>query len=295
MWCIIFQFLYSSIQACRRLIKGHFDIWAYEVMNVDYQCSYRTRDSESSGSSDGGSHKCKDRPLVKTLVRLLQCQNDNLQRRSAQLLFDMHKRESILFSDATASYLVTWHSFHIFTDLLQLGSLSDANKLLVKMHQGKLGDDKQALLSELNKIAACCVLDDDPTLPHACYQWITYSTSGLMYFSFALMNDIQMNSWSVQGYSASCSAMSWSITLYPITLMKTLLQVPVQSWLIVYTRTQQWVTCCITVAIHNANNECILLRFRPVCMRTYRNCWMPGLLYMPLLNYSRRFTRETIY
>ena len=174
---VIFQCFYSATQACRRQLKSHFNIWAYEALNVDYQHIQKRISIMILGNNDGNGHLCGT--LVNTLIHLLHCQNDDLQRMSSRLLFSMHKRENILFSNAAATYLVTWRSYDVFTDLLQLGSLSDADKLLVKMHQGKLGSHKPALLSKLNEIAASCILEDNPADPHACHQWIVYSTSEL--------------------------------------------------------------------------------------------------------------------
>ena len=115
-------------------------------------------------------------PLVQILVQLLQFHNDELRMTSARLLFDMHKRESILFSNAADSYISTEPSFPTFADLLTLGSLSDQDKLFVKMHTGQLGDLRQTLLDKLDEIASGCLLEDDPAEPHPSYQGITYST-----------------------------------------------------------------------------------------------------------------------
>ena len=146
-------------------------------MNIFYQDDGEIDDEESSDEKSSNSSNDDTRsPLVRILVQLLQYRNDELRMTSARLLFDMHKRESILFSNALDSYICTEPSFNIFVELVGLGSLSDEDKLLVKMHMGKLGNLRQTLLEKLGKISSGCLLEGDPAEPHPSYQGITYST-----------------------------------------------------------------------------------------------------------------------
>ena len=111
------------------------------------------------------------------MVRLLQCKNDEVHIMSARLLFDLHKREHILFNDANDSYLVTECSTEIYRQMVLYGAFSDPDKLLLKMHQGRLGDLKDELLIVIDEFAEVCVLEEDPAEPNVCNQGIAYSTS----------------------------------------------------------------------------------------------------------------------
>lgn len=118
--------------------------------------------------------------MIKILSEILRVSDDSdLRIVSARLLFDMHNRESLLFCDAFSSYLVTDHKSvsKKVDELLPLGTLSDKEKLFVKMHQGRLTkDEKDTLLKKLSDIADDCLLRGDPSEPHRCFQRITYST-----------------------------------------------------------------------------------------------------------------------
>ena len=169
---------YSVTDICRRLLYSHFDDRCYQAMNIFYQEDGESDDGDSSDDRSSNSSDDHTRsPLVKILVKLLQYRNDELRMTSARLLFDMHKRESILFSNALDSYICTKPSFSSFGELVTLGSLSDKDKLLVKMHTGKLGNLRQTLLEMLEKISSNCLLEDDPAEPNPSYQGIAYSTS----------------------------------------------------------------------------------------------------------------------
>lgn len=168
-------------------MDSFFEDGAYQAMNVFFQDEGLVNGSGSSdidddndrgsSSTDNGNNSRRRRSLVKILVEHLQYHNDELRMTSAQLLFDMHKRENILFSDALESYLATDQSIIVYYDMVLLGSMCDSNKLLVKMHRGKLGDDRKRLLDKLEEIASACLLPNDPAEPHTCYQGIIYSTS----------------------------------------------------------------------------------------------------------------------
>ena len=135
-----------------------------------------TNDDSSDDSDEENAMKILN--LAQKLVYLLHFEHCSHELRiaSAQLLFDMHMRESILFSNVVQSYIVTGPSIHIAEDLAKLGSLSDDKKLLVKMHKGELGDLTQSLLEKLDELASLCLLEDDPTEPHKSYQEIIYTT-----------------------------------------------------------------------------------------------------------------------
>ena len=165
-----FRFGNSVTEVCRRFIQSHFDEDCYQAMDVSCQEGHEA-DHGLLFHSDQGSPA-----LVEILIKVLQFPSDELRMTSARLLFDMHKRENILFSNALDSYLSTDASIHTHNDLVSLGSLSDKNKLLVKMHKGKLGDFKCELQDRLRCISSDCLLKDDPAEPHTCNQGITYST-----------------------------------------------------------------------------------------------------------------------
>ena len=131
----------------------------------------RKADHDLSPQSDQ-----KSPALVEILINVLQLPNDELQMTSARLLFDIHKRENILFSNAFDSYLSTDASMRMHKSLVSLGSLSDEDRLLLKMHKGNLGSLKCELQRRLRGISTDCLLEDDPAEPHTCYQGITYST-----------------------------------------------------------------------------------------------------------------------
>ena len=170
-------------------MDGYFKDDAYRAMNIFFRDGLTTRsdtsdfyddsDRGSNNGYDGNNNGRRKRSLVKILVELLQYQNDELRMTSAQLLFDMHKRESILFSDALESYLVTDQSITDYYDMVLLGSMRDSEKLLVKMHRGKLGADRENLLAKLQEIASACLLKNDLSEPNTCYQEIVYSSSEL--------------------------------------------------------------------------------------------------------------------
>ena len=157
-------------EVCRRFIQSHFDEDCYQAVDVFCQEGPEA-DHGLLFYSDQGSPA-----LVEMLIKVLQLPNDELRMTSARLLFDMHKRENILFSNALDSYLSTDASKHNHYDLIILGSLSDKNKLLAKMRKGKLGSFKCELQSRLRRISSDCLLKDDPAEPHTCNQGRTYST-----------------------------------------------------------------------------------------------------------------------
>ena len=160
----------SVTEVCRRLIQSHFNEEGYQAMDVSDQEGGKANNDSSGCSEQEGP------ALAEILIKVLHLPNVELQLTSAQLLFDMHKRENILFSNALESYLSTEASYDIHNSLVRLGALSDRNKLLVKMHTGKLQRLKPKLKQRLQNISSACLLKDDPAEPDTCYQGITYSS-----------------------------------------------------------------------------------------------------------------------
>ena len=119
--------------------------------------------------------------LIKLLVDLLHCKHDDVCISSAQLLFDLHKREHILFKDAIESYLVTASSSELYKSMILYGAFSDTDKFLLRLHQGKLEDLTDELLMVIDECSEVCVLEADPSEPNVCNQGIAYiySTSKL--------------------------------------------------------------------------------------------------------------------
>ena len=154
-------FLIRVTSICRLRLDEHYDADAYKCLNIFTQ----------------------GRRLIKILVDLLQCKNDELRISSARLLFDLHKREHILFNDAIDSYLVTATSSELFTGMVVYGAFSDDDQLLLKLHQGKLEDLTDELLTVMDEFAEVCVLEGDPSEPNVCNQGIAYSTSKCLVYS----------------------------------------------------------------------------------------------------------------
>ena len=133
----------------------------------------------------------ENQELIDILIKLLQSRSDDVLLRSAQLLFDLYKREQILFNDAANSFLVTT-SIDIFDKWVDYGSFADKDQLLFKLHKNSLNQECQEEISELlEEWAECCVLKDDSVElnlnvygaePNRCLQGIAYSSSKFMKF-----------------------------------------------------------------------------------------------------------------
>ena len=124
--------------------------------------------------------------MVDILVELLNNQSDDVVLRSAQLLFDLHKRDQILFNDSANSFLVkTDISLEIFRECIIFATFEDSNKILLKMHRDSLQDGQlKELLQLLEKWTKNCFLKDDSVEPivctvepNMCLQGIAYSSS----------------------------------------------------------------------------------------------------------------------
>ena len=112
--------------------------------------------------------------------------------RSAQLLFDLYKREQILFNDAANSFLVVNTSLELFDEWVKCGSFVDDDKILLKLHKNSLDEDSlEEILLLLKEWAERCVLNDDSVElnlnvygaePNRCLQGMAYSSSMFMKF-----------------------------------------------------------------------------------------------------------------
>ena len=129
---------------------------------------------------------CENQKLIDTLIKLLNNQSDDVVFRSAQLLFDLHKREQILFNDAANSFLVTTYtSSKFFDECVTFATFEDANQILLKMHRDSLQDGQlKELLQHLERWTENCFLKDDSVEPivctaepNMCLQGIAYSSS----------------------------------------------------------------------------------------------------------------------
>ena len=137
------------------------------------------------------------------MVELLHSENDDVLFKSAQLLFDLYKREQILFNDAADSLIVkTSTSTEIRDEWVQYGSFTDEHKILLKLHKGTLNEDEmEDVLELLNEWAENCFLEDDEVKtaePNPLLQGIAYSSSKFIYM---FGNGVYPYA---QGYSVRC-------------------------------------------------------------------------------------------
>ena len=82
-------------------------------------------------------NKSEGQELIKSLIDLLNYEDDELRLSSTLLLYDIYQEENIIFHDAQISYLVTPPSKQVFDEMVDKGSFSDYNKLLLRMLQGR--------------------------------------------------------------------------------------------------------------------------------------------------------------
>ena len=148
--------------SCNSQLRGHFNIEGYESLDIF--------------ASDITGNK----RLIEILIKLLQQGSDGVRMKSARLLFDMHKREHILFSDASDCYLATASNAELNEGMLLYGSFTDKpDHILQKLQQQKLNESlRKELETVLDEFYESCVPDeDDPTSTNPCGQGIAYSTS----------------------------------------------------------------------------------------------------------------------
>ena len=136
------------------------------------------------------------------MIELLHSKNDDVLFKSAQLLFDLCKREQILFNDAANSFIVKT-STEIHDEWVQYGSFTDKpKKQLLKLHKGMLDEEgRKEVLELLDEWAENCVLEDDEVKtaePNPCLQGIAYSSSKFIYM---FGNGVYPYA---QGYSVRC-------------------------------------------------------------------------------------------
>ena len=132
------------------------------------------------------------------MIKLLHSENDDVLFKSAQLLFDLYKREKILFNDAANSFIVKTAT-EIHDEWVQYGSFTDKHKVLLKLHKGTLDEEgREEVLELLNDLAENCVLEDDKAEPNPCLQGIAYSSSKFIYM---FGNGVYPYA---QGYSVRC-------------------------------------------------------------------------------------------
>ena len=81
-------------------------------------------------------NKSEGQQLIKILIDLLNYEDDELRLSSTLLLYDIYQEENIIFRDAQISYLVTPPSAQAFAEMVDKGSFSDDDKLLLRMLQG---------------------------------------------------------------------------------------------------------------------------------------------------------------
>lgn len=179
---------------------------------------FKTEDDDSEAVSRLNSHfdvkgyRCLDifyekQTLIDKLIDLLHSKNDDVLFKSAQLLFDLYKRELILFNDAANSFLVTHTSVEIQDEWVEYGSFTDKYKLLLKTHKGTLEEEsmKEEVLELLDEWAENCFLKDDDhdtktAEPNPCLQGIAYSSSKLI--SILLIDNVVYPH--TQDYSVKC-------------------------------------------------------------------------------------------
>ena len=136
------------------------------------------------------------------MIELLHSENDDVLFKSAQLLFDLYKREQILFNDAANSFIVKT-STEVYHEWVQYGSFTDEHKILLKLQKGTLDEyemeEVSALLDEWAE--HCFLIDDDEVKtaePNPCFRGIACTSSKFIYM---FGNGVYPYA---QGYSVRC-------------------------------------------------------------------------------------------
>ena len=122
-----------------------------------------------SGSKDS-------QELSQALLRLFDSNEQKIQLRSAEYLFDIFSAESILLAELASSYLVgdeTAESSE-YQEMVALGTWQDEKKMLWNIGK-KNTAEREELIKVLQRLTAYCVMKNSKFLPHSVHQNIAYS------------------------------------------------------------------------------------------------------------------------
>ena len=80
--------------------------------------------------------KPSENSFIKSLLDLLECDDDCLTVSVFKLLFAIFRAEEDVFSSAQSTYIYSDFSFKVSDWMLNLVTFSDSNKILLRMSQG---------------------------------------------------------------------------------------------------------------------------------------------------------------
>ena len=123
----------------------------------------------NSSTKDGQS-------LSLILLNLLDSNEQKIQLRSAEYLFDIFSAESILLAELASSYLVGDETAESTTykEMVSLGTWQDEKKMLWNIGKKKPAE-REELMEVLRRLAGYCVMKDNKFLPDPVHQNIAYS------------------------------------------------------------------------------------------------------------------------
>ena len=112
------------------------------------------------------------------LLDLLDVDSDEqkIQLRSAEYLFDIFSTEGILLVELARSYLVSDETANSSTykEMVSLGTWQDEKKMLWNIGKKKAAE-REELVEVLQRLADYCVIQDNKFLPDPVHQNIAYS------------------------------------------------------------------------------------------------------------------------
>ena len=122
-----------------------------------------------SSTKDGHS-------LSLMLLNLLDSDEQKIQLRGAEYLFDIFSTESILVADLAHSYLVSDETANssAYKEMVSLGTWQDEKKMLWNIGKKKAAE-REELVEVLQRLADYCVIKDNKFLPDPVHQNIAYS------------------------------------------------------------------------------------------------------------------------
>ena len=156
---ILFVFVFGRVEEARKRLDFLFNDGPYSVFN--------------SATTEGSE-------LVSVLLDLLKYNDGELCLSAAQLLYDIHSKESILLTYVRDAYLAAPAMSGFLGKVLPLASMSDEDKVLHKMLRGEVQQEGNPhLLETLDELCQQCVQKNDRNEPAICQQAILYSSGEL--------------------------------------------------------------------------------------------------------------------
>ena len=152
----MFVYIFGRVEDARNRLDFLFNAVAFSVFN--------------SATTEGSE-------LVSVLLDLLKYNDGELCLAAAQLLYDMHSKESILLTYVRDAYLTAPAMSGFLRKVLPLASMSDEDKVLHKMLRGEVQQEGNPhLLETLDELCQQCVQENDQNEPAICQQSILYSS-----------------------------------------------------------------------------------------------------------------------